>query len=57
MAYCPNVGGIVFGPSLMNTCHVDNEKMVTVTHTGARLIHKDIYPKYLVDKRNIVIVG
>ncbi|KAG4285027.1 hypothetical protein FPRO06_06287 [Fusarium proliferatum] len=45
MAYCPNVGGIVFGPSLMNTCHIDNEKMVTVTHTGAGLIHKDIYPK------------
>ncbi|PNP61486.1 hypothetical protein FNYG_13773 [Fusarium nygamai] len=39
----------------MNTCHIDDEKMLI--HMDAGLLWKDVYYKYLEDKRNIVIGG
>ncbi|KAF5559202.1 fad linked oxidase [Fusarium mexicanum] len=55
MGYCLNEGGIVLDLSLMNTCHIDHKKMLI--HMDAGLIWKDVYYKYLEDKRNIVIGG
>ncbi|EWZ30295.1 hypothetical protein FOXYS1_11947 [Fusarium oxysporum] len=55
MGYCLNEGGIVLDLSLMNTCHIDYDKMLI--HMDAGLVWKDVYDKYLQDKRNIVIGG
>ncbi|RSL69634.1 hypothetical protein CEP54_002153 [Fusarium duplospermum] len=55
MGYCLNQGGIVLDLSLMNTCHIDYKKMLI--HMDAGLVWRDVYNKYLEDKRNIVIGG
>ncbi|KAK2006014.1 FAD-binding domain-containing protein [Colletotrichum eremochloae] len=55
MGYCLNRGGIVLDLSLMNTCHIDYDKMLI--HMDGGLVWKDVYYKYLKDKRNIVIGG
>ncbi|KDN68819.1 hypothetical protein CSUB01_05893 [Colletotrichum sublineola] len=55
MGYCLNRGGIVLDLSLMNTCHIDYDKMLI--HMDSGLVWKDVYYKYLKDKRNIVIGG
>lgn len=55
MGYCLNEGGIVLDLSLMNTCHIDHDRMLI--HMDGGLICKDVYYKYLKDKRNIVIGG
>ncbi|RMJ13992.1 hypothetical protein CDV36_006361 [Fusarium kuroshium] len=55
MGYCLNEGGIVLDLSLMNTCHIDYKKMLIDMDAG--LVWKDVYYKYLEDKRNIVIGG
>ncbi|KXH64071.1 hypothetical protein CSAL01_01318 [Colletotrichum salicis] len=55
MGYCLNLSGIVLDLSLMNTCHIDYDKMLIRMDGG--LVWKDVYYKYLKDKRNIVIGG
>ncbi|KAK1996926.1 FAD-binding domain-containing protein [Colletotrichum falcatum] len=55
MGYCLNNGGIVLDLSLMNTCHIDYDKMLIRMDGG--LVWKDVYYKYLKDNRNIVIGG
>ncbi|KAF5019819.1 hypothetical protein F66182_8188 [Fusarium sp. NRRL 66182] len=55
MGYCLNQGGIVLDLSLMNTCHIDYDKMLVDMDAG--LVWKDVYYKYLKDKRNIIIGG
>ncbi|KAF4995786.1 hypothetical protein FGRMN_4909 [Fusarium graminum] len=55
MGYCLNEGGIVLDLSQMRGCYVDYSKMTVEMQGG--LIWKDVYYKYLKDKRNIVIGG
>jgi FAD/FMN-containing dehydrogenase len=55
MGYCLNKGGIVLNFSEMRGCHVECRKMTVDIEGG--LIWKDVYYKYLKDKRNIVIGG
>ncbi|KAK1983646.1 hypothetical protein LZ30DRAFT_780395 [Colletotrichum cereale] len=55
MGCCLNRDGIVLDLSLMNTCHIDYDKMLIRMDGG--LVWKDVYYKYLKDKHNIVVGG
>ncbi|KAF4974533.1 hypothetical protein FZEAL_8557 [Fusarium zealandicum] len=55
MGYCLNKSGIVLDISPMRGCYIDYDKMLVEMQGG--LVWKDVYYKYLKDKRNIVIGG